>query len=171
MNLQISKFKEGRIARMNKATTKSLSKVFGFLALMVVVGGLYGCNGNMYFRPDRTAVDESGNPRTVTEARSLEEGIIQAFPDLPVPASHKIDLVESVIFSSPTQTVGKIVLRGRADSASLYRFFEDSMAAKGWSTVNAFQSSVSSLYFAKPGRFVAIVITQDSTVYINIGPE
>ena len=82
-----------------------------------------------------------------------------------------VDLVESVIFSSPTQTVGKIVLRGRADSASLYRFFEDSMAAKGWSTVNAFQSSVSSLYFAKPGRFVAIVITQDSTVYINIGPE
>jgi len=154
-----------------KATPPIFLKFCGFLALMVVVGGLYGCNGNMYFRPDRTTVDETGQPRTISEAKSLEEGIIQAFPDLPVPASHKIDLVESVIFSSPTQAVGKIVLRGRGDSASLYRFFEEAMATKGWSTVNAFQSSVSSLYFAKPGRFAAIVITQDSTVYINIGPE
>ena len=156
---------------MDKATTKMFSKVCGFLALMVVVGGLYGCNGNMYFRPDRTTVDENGQPQVISEAKSLEEGTLQAFPDLPIPASHRIDLVESVIFSSPTQTVGKIVLRGRTDNASLYRFFEDQMVAKGWSTVNAFQSSVSSLYFAKPGRFVAIVITEDSSVYINIGPE
>lgn len=156
---------------MDKATPKMVSKVCGFLALMLVVGGLYGCNGNMYFRPDRTTVDENGQPRTITEAKSLEEGTLQAFPDLPIPASHRIDLVESVIFSSPTQTVGKVVLRGRTDNASLYRFFEENMVAKGWSTVNAFQSSVSSLYFAKPGRFVAIVITEDSSVYINIGPE
>ena len=148
-----------------------VSKVCCFLALMLVVGGLYGCNGNMYFRPDRTTVDENGQPHTITEAKSLEEGTLQAFPDLPIPASHRIDLVESVIFSSPTQTVGKVVLRGRTDNASLYRFFEENMVAKGWSTVNAFQSSVSSLYFAKPGRFVAIVITEDSSVYINIGPE
>lgn len=156
---------------MDKATTKIFTKVCGFFALIVVAGGLYGCGGNMYFRPDRTTVDENGQARTISEAKSLEEGTLQAFPDLPIPASHRIDLVESVIFSSPTQTVGKIVLRGRTDNASLYRFFEDQMAAKGWSTVNAFQSSVSSLYFAKPGRFVAIVITEDSSVYINIGPE
>ena len=156
---------------MNKATTKSRFNILSLMALLVVVAGLAGCNGNMYFRPDRTAVDESGQPRTISEAKTLEEGTLQAFPDLPIPASHKIDLVESVIFSSPTQTVGKIVLRGRTDNASLFRFFEEQMVAKGWSTVNAFQSSVSSLYFAKPGRFVAIVITQDGAVYINIGPE
>lgn len=134
---------------------------------------LAGCNalGGMYVTPDRQQVTKDGNKKTVTAARDIEEGMIKAFPDIPIPASHRIDLTESVIFTSPAQTIGKIVLRGHADADSLYRFFQEGMPAKGWSTVNAFQSSVSSLYFAKPGRFAAIVITEDASVYINIGPE
>ncbi len=150
---------------------KRYVRLFSFIAILSTVGLLAACNGNMYFKPDRQGVDENGQAMTITEAKSVEEGIIQAFPDLPVPASHRIDLVESVIFTSPSQTVGKIVLRGNAASSSLFRFFESAMVDKGWSSVNAFQSSVSSLYFAKPGRFVAIVITEDSSVYINVGPE
>jgi hypothetical protein len=49
------------------------------------------------------------------------------------------------------------------------------MEGQGWSLVNSFQSSTSSLYFAKPGRFVAIIIESlgklGSRVYINVGPE
>lgn len=144
---------------------------FHTAVLALLVATMLTACGGKYFKPDRRTVDDTGQPRTVTEAKDLEEGIIKAFPDIPVPATHRVDLTETVIFTSPTQTVGKIVLRGRADGTSLYRFFDETMPAKGWSTVNAFQSAVSSLYFAKPGKFAAIVITDDNSVYINVGPE
>ena len=150
-----------------------ISNFFTITVLMLSAMVLVGCGslqGN-YFSPDRHTTNEEGQPETITEARDIEKGIIRAFPDIPVPATHKVDLNESVIFSSPTQTVGKIVLKGNADSTSLYRFFEETMRDKGWSTVNQFQSGVSSLYFAKPGKFAAIVIAKDKTVYINVGPE
>lgn len=146
----------------------------GLLALLLTAGVLLsGCGsmGGNYFSPDRQSVNEEGQHQTITEAQDIEQGIIQAFPDIPVPATHRVDLSESVIFTSPSQTVGKIVLKGNADGASLYRFFDEAMSNKGWSSVNQFQSAVSSLYFAKPGKFAAIVITEDKTVYINVGPE
>lgn len=152
---------------------KRISSLFMLTAVVMAGTLVTGCSnltGN-YIKPDRQTVNEQGQPQTITESRDIEQGIIKAFPDIPVPATHRVDLSESVIFSSPTQTVGKIVLKGNADSASLYRFFEDKMPEKGWSTVNQFQSAVSSLYFAKPGKFAAIVITEDNTVYINVGPE
>ena len=149
-----------------------LSKSFVVAALVVSSLALGGCTlGGNLVSPDRQTVDAEGRPQTITEAKDIEKGIIRAFPDIPVPATHRVDLSESVIFSSPTQTVGKIVLKGDAHSASLYRFFEESMSSKGWSNVNQFQSAVSSLYYAKPGKFVAIVIAKDQTVYINVGPE
>ena len=141
------------------------------LLLVCCALSLSGCLGSTYMKPDRRTTNEQGQPQTISAAKELEEGILKAFPDLPVPATHRVDLSQSVIFTSPTQTIGKVVLRGNADPNSLFRFFEDNLTAKGWSTVNAFQSAVSSLYFAKPGRFVAIVITEDQTVYINVGPE
>ena len=146
---------------------------FGFLALAVT---LAGCTG-VYKRPDVARVDiETGATQLVTDAKAFESGIIKAFPDIPIPASHKIDLDRSVIFTSPSQTVGKISLVGRGGADSLFRFFEDQMAAQGWSMVNSFQSATSSLYFAKPGRFVAIIIEADAKIQgtrvsINIGPE
>lgn len=135
-----------------------------------------GCGlGGVYKSPDVQRVDDSGQAQTVSEIENFESGIINAFPDIPIPASHKIDLERSVIFTSPTQTVGKITLDGKGDLDSLYRFFETQMNAQGWSMVNAFQSATSSLYFAKPGRFVAIIIEatgkNSSRVSINIGPE
>lgn len=152
---------------------KLFSNVFVITLFVALSGALVGCSnlGGNYFKPDRQTVNEEGQPQTITESRDIEKGIIKAFPDIAVPATHRVDLSESVIFTSPSQTVGKIVLKGNADSASLYRFFEESMPNKGWSNVNQFQSAVSSLYFAKPGKFAAIVITEDSTVYINVGPE
>jgi hypothetical protein len=133
------------------------------------------CTGT-YIRPDVTRMDaESGEIRTVTQTREFESGIIQAFPDIPIPASHRIDLERSVIFTSPSQTIGKIALEGRGDVDSLYRFFDTQMETQGWSKVNAFQSATSSLYFAKPGRFVAVIIEAtgklNSRVTINVGPE
>ena len=132
--------------------------------------------GGVYKSPDITRMDsDSGEVRTYTEAKNFESGIVQAFPDIPIPASHRIDLERSVIFTSPTQAMGKITLNGNGDVDSLYRFFGTQMEANGWSKVNAFESAVSSLYFAKPGRFVAIIIEATgkigSRVTINVGPE
>lgn len=137
------------------------------------VMGLSGCAAfdGMYIKPDQQRVTEDGHKQIISDSEKIQSAMLKAFPDVPIPASHRIDLSESVIFTSPTQTIGKIVLKGSASIDSLFRFFETNMKDKGWSEVNAFQSAVSSLYFAKPGRFVAIVITQDATVYINVGPE
>jgi hypothetical protein len=146
-------------------------------ALLCAVGSLVlvGCGG-IYKAPDITRMDaESGQVHTYSETEDFESGIVQAFPDIPIPASHRIDLERSVIFTSPSQTVGKIALTGSGDVDSLFRFFTMQMEANGWSKVNAFQSATSSLYYAKPGRFVAVIIEATgkagSRVTINIGPE
>lgn len=149
-----------------------MKNLYTLLALALV---LTGCQ-NIVKRPDVVRLDEaSGEVQTYTEAKQFESGVVQAFPDIPIPASHKIDLERSVIFTSPSQTVGKVSLVGSGDVDSLYRFFDTQMAANGWSKVNAFQSATSSLYFAKPGRFVAIIIEatakRGSRVTINVGPE
>lgn len=127
--------------------------------------------GGVYSRPSTQMTTETGEVRTISPVRQIDRAELSAFPDIPIPATHKVDLQQSVIFSSPSQAMGKIVLVGRASLPELFRFFNDQMPSNGWSTVNAFESAVSSLYFAKPGRFVAIVITPDSKVHINIGPE
>ncbi|MBI1363171.1 MAG: hypothetical protein GC134_04230 [Proteobacteria bacterium] len=151
-----------------------LGRLFSIAVLAVALAGCTSLTG-VYKRPDTQRVTETGKMETVTDAKTFEKGILQAFPDIPIPASHKIDLEQSVIFTSPSQSMGKIVLTGNGDVDSLYRFFESQMASNGWSMVNAFQSNVSSLYFAKPGRFTAIIIDGNqqsgTTVYMNIGPE
>lgn len=146
---------------------------FVYLTLLPVL--LAGCGG-IYKSPDVTRMDaESGEIQTVSKVENFESGIVKAFPDIPIPASHRIDLERSVIFTSPSETVGKVALVGGGDLDSLFRFFESQMVVQGWSLVNAFQSSTSSLYFAKPGRFVAIIIEAagkaGSRVTINVGPE
>lgn len=125
-----------------------------------------------YRSPDVQRVNEkTGKVEYVTDAKPLEMGFLNNFSDLPVPASHKADLSQSMMFTSPSQSIGRITLKGPADMDSLFRFFEENMKAKGWKMVNAFQASVSSLYYAKPGRFAAVVIDGDGTVIINVGPE
>ena len=146
------------------------------LPLLGTVAALAACSDVSYKSPDVMRADpESGEVKTYTEAQQFENGLIQAFPDIPIPASHKIDLERSVIFTSPSQTVGKISLEGKGNVDSLYRFFFQQMEANGWSKVNAFESATSSLYYAKPGRFVAIIIEpvgkNASRVTINVGPE
>jgi hypothetical protein len=145
---------------------------------LIAAGMLAGCinlPGDPYKSPDREMMTESGNVQMVSDIKNFESGVIKAFPDIPIPSSHRINLDRSVIFTSPTQTIGKIALEGTGDVDSLFRFFEGKMEGQGWSLVNSFQSSTSSLYFAKPGRFVAIIIESlgklGSRVYINVGPE
>lgn len=150
--------------------TKSLFNLPLTVAALMLVAACTPMNGT-YRVPDTQMVTESGETRTVSAVKPIGVGELKTFPDIPVPATHRIDLSESVTFSSPTQTMGKLVLVGNASVTELFQFFQDNMPAQGWSSVNAFESSVSSLYFAKPGRFVAIVITPDSKVYINVGPE
>ncbi|MFZ2620839.1 MAG: hypothetical protein WAX89_08210 [Alphaproteobacteria bacterium] len=135
-----------------------------------------GWGGGITLSPDVIRTDKNtGELKTISRAKDVEGGIVRAFPDIPIPATHEIDLERSVIFTSPSQTVGKISLIGSGDVESLFRFFESQMEGNGWNKVNAFQSATSSLYFAKPGRFVAIIIEStgksDSRVTINVGPE
>lgn len=127
-----------------------------------------------YKSPEVQSFGEQGEAQVQVDTRSFESGIIKAFPDIPIPSTHRINLDKSVIFTSPSQTVGKIALAGSGDADSLYRFFEEQMVSNGWSLVNAFQSATSSMYFAKPGKFTAIIIESTPTgsdVYINVGPE
>ena len=76
---------------------------------------LTGCIGGVYKSPDVAQRTESGETQYVADAKEFESGIIKAFPDIPIPATHKIDLQQSVIFTSPTQTMGKIALTGSGD--------------------------------------------------------
>ena len=127
-----------------------------------------------YKAPEVQTYGEKGESVVKADVKAFETGIIKAFPDTPIPSSHRINLDKSVIFTSPSQTVGKIALAGSGDADSLYRFFEEQMVSNGWSMVNAFQSATSSMYFAKPGKFTAIIIESTPTgsdVYINVGPE
>lgn len=136
---------------------------------------LAACDPN-WRSPDVSRVDpKTGEVQTYTDTKELESGILKAFPDVPIPANFKIDLERSTIFTSNQQSLGKVVSEGRSDPQSVYRFYESAMPAGGWSLVNAFQSSTSSMYFAKPGKFVAIIIEStgrfSSKVTLNIGPE
>ena len=145
------------------------------LLMALLTTTLAACDPN-WRSPDITRVDpKTGEVQTLTDATSLESGILTAFPDIPIPANFKIDLERSTIFTSNQQSLGKVVAEGRSDVLSVYRFYETSMKSNGWSTVNAFQSSTSSMYFAKPGKFVAIIIEStgrfSSRVTLNIGPE
>jgi hypothetical protein len=136
---------------------------------------LTACNPNLR-RPDVTRVDpKTGEVSTRTDAREIEAGLLQAFPDVPIPAGHKIDLERSMIFNSPSQTVGKLTAEGSGDVDSVYRFYQAKMQENGWNLVNAFQSATSSLYYAKPGKFLAIIIEatgrRSTRVTLNVGPE
>lgn len=155
--------------------------MFRSLLLAVVLAvGLSACSTGVYKSPD---VPGGGDKKSgsglfgggiTTDSDGFESGLIKSFPDLPLPSSHRIDLNQSVIFSSPSQSVAKIVMTGKGDVDNLYRFFETNMKAKGWTLVNSFQSSIASMYYAKPGKFVAIILDgtgRDSRVFINIGPE
>jgi hypothetical protein len=160
-----------------KTKNKGFLKMKRILSLVLTTAVLAACSGpfgGTYKSPDVHSFNDQGEKLLTTDTKSFETGVIKAFPDIAIPSTHKIDLEKSVIFTSPTQTVGKITLTGSGDADSLYRFFEEQMAANGWSMVNAFQSSTSSLYFAKPGKFVAIIIESTKTgnnVFINVGPE
>ena len=118
---------------------------------------------------------KTGETETIGGLKEVEAGIIKAFPEIPIPANHRIDVDRSVIFHSQKQSVGKIVTSGSGDIASIYNFYETEMPTKGWTLVNGFLSSVGSLYYARPGTFVAITISQNGTrgtsVTLNIGPE
>lgn len=117
---------------------------------------------------------KTGEVETKTSIKEIEGGLLKTFPDIPIPATHKIDLEKSVIFASPSQTVGKLVTEGSGDAASVYAFYTAKMPESGWRLVNSFQSATSSLYFAKQGRFAAIIIEADgrsSRITINVGPE
>lgn len=149
----------------------ALSALTVFMLAACTNGGILG---GPYKSPDVTTRTETGEAQVLTEARQFDSGIIKAFPDIPIPSTHRINLQESVIFKSPTQTVGKIALTGGGDGDSLYRFYEEHMVANGWSLVNSFQSTTSSMYFAKPGKFAAVIIEAQATgskVFINVGPE
>lgn len=133
-----------------------------------------GSFGGQYKAVDVENYDEQGNRIASPTAQEFEKGVIKAFPDIPMPSGYKIDLERSVIFSSPSQSMGKVRMVGGGDADSLYRFFEKEMPANGWTIVNAFQSETSSLYFAKPGRFVAVIIEsgkRESVITLNVGPE
>lgn len=146
------------------------------LALAVVaLATLTACDPN-WRSPDVTRVNsETGEVQTISDVKQFEAGILKAFPDIPVPATHKIDLERTTIFTSNNQSLGKIVMEGSGDVSSLYHFFSNEMPAKGWSLVNGFQSSTSSLYYAKPGKFVAVIMERvgrsGSRVTLNVGPE
>jgi hypothetical protein len=130
--------------------------------------GLAACDG---FQPLNTTRLDPKTGQPAAEAATL----LKAFPDIPVPANHKVDLERSMIFTSPSQTVGKLTTEGPGDVDTIYRFYQKEMQTQGWNLVNAFQSATSSMYFAKPGRFVAVIIEADgrnaSRVTLNVGPE
>lgn len=147
--------------------------MYKFLSLMLVSVALTAC-GSVYKSANVTRVTEDGRTEVVSDVENYEKGFISAFPDVPIPSTHRINLAKSVIYKSQTVTMAKVTLTGGGDLDSLYRFFEENMAANDWSMVNAIQSSQSFLHYAKPGRFVSIVIENlgkyGNAVHITVGP-
>lgn len=147
------------------------------LVFIVAVMGLLlsSCSGTYMQAPEVTRLNpKTGEVETKSSLTEIEAGVVKTFPDIPIPASHKVDLERSVIFSSPTQTVGKLVTEGSGDAASVFAFYSQRMKEAGWRLVNSFQSATSSLYFSKQGKFAAIIIEAEgrgTRVTINIGPE
>ena len=99
---------------------------------------LAGCTttGDTYRSPDVQRVNEkTGKVEYVSSAKTLEMGFLNNFSDLPIPGTHKADLSQSMLFTSTSQSIGRITLKGPADMDSLFRFFQDNMTAKGWKMV------------------------------------
>ena len=147
-----------------------------FIAVTVLSLGLVvaACS-QKWQKPEVTRIDaKTGEVQTKNGLKEIEAGTIKTFPDLPLPATHKIDLDRSVIFHSNNQALGKVVAAGGGDLPSVFAFYQEEMPRKGWTLVNSFQSNVGNLYYARPGTFVAITIEptgRGSRVTMNIGPE
>ncbi len=148
--------------------------MYKLLGLLFVSTALSAC-GSVYKSANVTRVTEDGRTEVVSEVESYEKGFIKAFPDIPIPSTHRINLAKSVIYTSPSVTMAKVTLSGGGDLDSLYRFFEENMAANDWTMVNAVQSSQSFMHYAKPGRFTSIFIENlgkyGNQVHMTVGPE
>lgn len=148
--------------------------MYKLLGILLASTSLAAC-ANVYKSANVTRVTEDGRTEVVSDVENYEKGFVSAFPDIPIPSTHRINLEKSVIYKSPSVTMAKVTLTGGGDLDSLYRFFEENMNANEWTMVNAIQSSQSFLHYAKPGRFASIFIENmgkyGNQVHLTVGPE
>lgn len=152
-------------------TLASMMRSISAIGLLSLALGLGACTQMSETWTSWTSPTDESQP----EKRPTEASLRSAFPDISLPKGSEIDLDRSFVFSSPTQTVGKLAADVPYDVATTFRFYQNQMPADGWSLVNAFQSGTASLYYAKSGRFAGLIIERTGRhscrVTFNVGPE
>src|SRR5262245_33519003 len=67
---------------------------------------------------------KTGHPiETATTAAAM----LKAFPDIPIPASHRLNLERSMIFTATAQTMGKLTTEGSGDVDTIFHFYNRQM--------------------------------------------
>ena len=141
--------------------------VLGSVVLLVLISFM-GCAGST------ANTKSSGEEETAVSSKAgIPAPLYYDFEDVLIPSELKIDKKRSFVYHAPNFRAGLLVLRGRVETNSLVRFFDNNMAKDNWRLVSSFKSSRTIMFFNKPNRSCIISITQkwfSSEVEIWVAP-
>ncbi|MBW1895549.1 MAG: hypothetical protein JRI47_00690 [Deltaproteobacteria bacterium] len=135
------------------------------LSVLMTFMGCAGSGGN-------TKSPEGGDSAASSGAQTAIP-LYYDFEDVLIPSELKVDKKRSFVYFAPTFRAGLLVLKGRVETNSLIRFFENNMAKDNWRLVSSFKANRTIMFFNKPNRSCIISITQktfSSEVEIWVAP-
>jgi len=136
--------------------------------LLLVLMSFMGCASST----GNTKSEEQGEA-AASSAAQVPMPLYYDFEDVLVPSELKVDKKRSFVYYAPNFRAGLLVLKGRVDTNSLIRFFENNMAKDNWRLVSSFKANRTIMFFNKPNRSCIISITQktfSSEVEIWVAP-
>ena len=104
-----------------------------------------------------------------------EEASFAKFNDLPMSASSKMNVRESLIFGGDSEWFGRINLTVDLSAAETFDFYRYEMPNFGWKQITSIRSDVSLLTYTRASRVANIRITpsrvRGAEVWITVSPR
>ncbi|WP_027183808.1 hypothetical protein [Desulfovibrio inopinatus] len=108
-----------------------------------------------------SAVDTPTENTQTTESENNDGGIYFAdFTDIPIPKEMSVDHQKSLVIGTLSRQTGVLVLTGRVNAPSLYRFYYDTMPGQGFTLRGFFKHAKSLMIFEKQGKDVIILVDE-----------
>ena len=134
----------------------SRNRIRVFLLLVAAVFILTGCS---FFQSSRSG----GMTQPATSPKKKGPSpVYYDFGDVLIPSELKLDRKASFVFQTPSLTAGVLALKGRAEMASLIRFFEVNMQKDNWQRVSSFKAVRTIMLYRKENRWCVINVTEQS---------
>ncbi len=89
------------------------------------------------------------------------------FDDIPIPNEMSVDHNKSLVIGTLSRQTGVLVLTGRVNAQSLYRFYYDNMPKQGFMLRGFFKHAKSLVIFEKQGKDV-IIYVDEGTIFTTV---